>query len=60
MSACADCHRLRLQIERWQDVAYVDGADVADRARREGITTEQEGNPTDEFLQFIREFEARP
>ncbi len=31
---------LRLALERWQDVAFIDSADLAPRARHEGITVE--------------------
>jgi hypothetical protein len=54
----AKVQRLRLQVERWQAVAYVDGADLTARARAEGITVET--GREREFCQFIREFEAKP
>lgn len=42
--------RLRVQVKRWQAVAWVDGADVYERAEQEGVP----------LAQFIREFYRKP
>ncbi len=54
----AEVARLRTQVQRWQAIAYVDGADVTARARAEGIAVETGRELA--FRQFISEFERRP
>lgn len=54
---CETCGSLRLTLERWQDVAYVDAADVTERARREGIVVETGREPA--FRTFLREFDRK-
>jgi len=57
-SLIAERDRYRKQAERWQAVAFIDGADVTARARAEGIAVETGREPA--FREFLREFYAKP